>query len=98
MITISLVDSLTAHFATACGATFHEACLTARAYDINAHDGCIQCQPKSKFTTKTKPGVSRIESGNGDAVDNGGKAAADVIVLGSDIDEKKDDDDVIIID
>mmetsp|Transcript_29399 Transcript_29399/g.53938 ORF Transcript_29399/g.53938 Transcript_29399/m.53938 type:complete len:523 (+) Transcript_29399:69-1637(+) len=81
----------------ACGATFHKACLAAHNYDINVHDGCVQCQTKSKFTIRngaiTKNGLDAIRATN-----KGSQVADDVIVLESDDEEKEDDDDVIVID
>mmetsp|Transcript_15855 Transcript_15855/g.34301 ORF Transcript_15855/g.34301 Transcript_15855/m.34301 type:complete len:836 (-) Transcript_15855:98-2605(-) len=84
---------------SACGATFHQSCLTAHGYDFCEHDGCIKCEAKSKFSTKSKEGTSKngLQSGS---IKKGGQAAAkhdaDIIVLDSDSDDEADD--VIVID
>jgi len=81
----------------ACGATFHESCLTAHDYDVNAHDGCIMCQPKSKFKAESKEEARKNGPDDGAFTVKCRQTIADVIVLESD-DEVKEDDDVIVLD
>jgi len=97
-------DIVSCNRVAACGATFHDSCLTAHEFDIKAHDGCIKCEAKSKFsTTKNKEAINKNGRDDGFVVQSrtinkGGLAAAkkelDLIVLDSD----NEDDDVIVID
>jgi len=81
----------------ACGATFHKACLTAHSYDINVHDGCVQCQTKSKFTVRNEV-ITKNGLDGSRATNERDQVADDVIVLESSDEKKEDDDDVIVID
>lgn len=73
----------------ACGATFHEKCLTSLHYDIHAQDGCIKCKVSSLFVTEQKATAdaqtSELKSLTGSI---GGRLKADA----------DDYDDVIVID
>ena len=77
----------------ACGATFHEKCLTSLHYDIHAQDGCIKCKVSSLFVTKQKATsdaqTSELKSLSG-SIEERRKADDD--------DDDDDDDDVIVID
>ncbi|KAL7548504.1 hypothetical protein ACHAWF_011782 [Thalassiosira exigua] len=77
----------------ACGATFHEACLKSKGYDLQASDGCIKCKARDKFTTKRGKSNNNL-SRCGGTNDNGANEA-EIVVLDSDEDEE---DDVIVID
>jgi len=90
-----------------CGATFHDACLTANGFDINAHDGCIKCKEKGKFSMKEKQTISETRQANGvetqcrslDLEEQvAAKNDAGVVVLELESDREEEDDDVIVID
>lgn len=84
----------------ACGSTFHEACLKAKGYDLQAHDGCIKCEPRSKFYQKKASGM-KFNTGS---VSSAKKPAAmhsrDVIALldSDEEDSHNDDEGIIVID
>ena len=94
LLVYSTADSgiISCNRVAACGATFHEQCLTSLHYDIQAQDGCIKCKVSSRFVAKQKstadaqPSELKSSMGSGE----GHREADD--------DDDDDDDDVIIID
>ena len=77
----------------ACGATFHQVCLTNQKYDINEHDGCFKCKAPSRFATKhTQHSTSKKSE------QDSFKDRIEVLDGEEDDDDDDDDDDVIILD
>lgn len=79
----------------ACGATFHQVCLTNQKYDINAHDGCFKCKAPSLFVTNHKSKVDAHCNPSKKGELDSSKGRIELLDEGDDYD---DDDDVIILD
>ncbi|KAL9187716.1 hypothetical protein ACHAXT_006094 [Thalassiosira profunda] len=88
-------DIVACNRVTSCGAAFHEGCLAACEYDLQAHDGCISCEDKSKFVARCGEEGNQKPAAKADT--------DDVIVVDSDDEDNRkaaphQDDDVIVID